>query len=142
MFLWKAMMNHSAARLLSFLAMALFLRAALFLWISPLVAARSTVLTAVLNALSLLSRSPELAASSNFLILVFISDLADLFLAAAFCESRTLLAEDLIFGIRLLTPPFENNRKAILSPNGAKRKSFVFMLLLICAEQVFCKRAI
>ena len=92
----------------SLLAKELFLRAAKFLWISPLVAALSTVFTATLYALWAASRSPADAAASNFLILVLISDLAALFRAAALWESRTLLDEDLIFGINPMTPPLKN----------------------------------
>jgi len=83
----------------------LFLRAALFLWMRPLVAARSTVLTAALYALCAVSRSPPADAASNFFKFVFIRDLADLFLAAAFCVVNALFDADLILGICFRTPP-------------------------------------
>jgi len=91
--------------LFNFFVSALFLRAALFLWIRPLVAARSTVFTASLYALSADSRSLPETAASNFFILVFISDFAALFFAVAFCVSRTLFDEDFMFGISCSPPP-------------------------------------
>ena len=112
-------------------AMLLFPRAALFLWIRPLVAARSTVFTASLKACSAASRSPPVTAASNFLILVFMSDLADLFFKAAFCEVSALFDADLILGTGLFTPcpELESTRKVIVPLPGAKCKSFCRKIL-------------
>ena len=90
--------------LFSCFAIALFLRAALFLWIRPFVAALSTVLAAILYADSAFSRSPSDAAAMNFLMLVFINVLFDLFLAAAFSCSLILFNEDLMFATCPCTP--------------------------------------